>query len=283
MSIKISEIFESLQGEGLYVGIPSLFIRTFGCNFKCENFGMKRGEKSTDRFDINPDNFSSFASLPLVKNGCDSYASWDIRFKDFSPLLEISAIVDRIIQLLPNGNFGKDQHLILTGGEPLLGWQKQYPELFEEIYRRNLNLTDTTFETNGTQKITSELRFALSKWFNLKHHSTTFSVSAKLPCSGELWEKAILPEVVMDYTTIPGSQVYLKFVVSNDEDFQDVNKAVDEYRSAGFNGPVYVMPIGGTEDSYFKNNKEVAQLALQYGYRYSPRLQVDIYKNSWGK
>lgn len=35
MKIKISEIFESLQGEGKFAGTPMLFIRTSGCTRKC--------------------------------------------------------------------------------------------------------------------------------------------------------------------------------------------------------------------------------------------------------
>ena len=279
--IKVSEIFNSIQGEGMYVGVPSLFVRTFGCNFTCSSFGMPLGEKSKERFDVDPATYKSYKELPLVKTGCDSYPSWDIRFKDLSPLLEIPAIVDRIVELLPHGRFSKDQHLILTGGEPLLGWQKQYPALLEEIYKRDLGLTDLTIETNGTQMISSELRRGLSDQYNYNKLCTTFSVSAKLPVSGEPWDKAIRPEVIMDYTTIPGNQTYLKFVVATDEDLQDVIKAVSVFRVAGFKGSVYLMPVGGTEDGYFKNNKQVAELALKNGFRYSPRLQVDLWKNSW--
>lgn len=36
MEYKINEIFYSLQGEGLWVGTPMLFIRMAGCNYKCE-------------------------------------------------------------------------------------------------------------------------------------------------------------------------------------------------------------------------------------------------------
>jgi len=283
MSIKISEIFCACQGEGIYVGVPSIFIRTFGCNFTCSGFGMPRNEKSVERFSVDPKQYTNFKQLPLVRTGCDSYPSWDTRFKHLSPLLEVSAIVDRIEELLPNKVFNQDCHLILTGGEPLLGWQKQYPELLSEINHRQLKLTELTFETNGTQLISSELKQSLTDLhfsFNLQ---TTFSVSAKLPVSGEPWEHAIKPNIVMDYTKIPGSQTYLKFVVATDEDLNDVNKAVAEYRSVGFTGPVYLMPVGGTEESYFKNGQQVAELALKYGYRYSPRLQVDLWKNAWSK
>ena len=41
MKLKISEIFYSAQGEGRFVGVPSVFLRTFGCNFTCGGFGMK--------------------------------------------------------------------------------------------------------------------------------------------------------------------------------------------------------------------------------------------------
>jgi organic radical activating enzyme len=92
--IKIAEIFYSLQGEGQYVGVPSIFLRTFGCNFTCSGFGMPAGQLSTERDDVNADAYSDYRDLPLVSTGCDSYASWDPRFKHLSPLLSVGAIVD---------------------------------------------------------------------------------------------------------------------------------------------------------------------------------------------
>ena len=111
MKLKVSEIFYSLQGEGRFVGVPSIFMRTFGCNFKCEGFGCKPGEKSTERDQVheliqaNPDQFKHFEELPLVSTGCDSYASWDPRFKDFSPSMTNEEIVNRFQSLLPNGDW----------------------------------------------------------------------------------------------------------------------------------------------------------------------------------
>ena len=46
MKLRYSEAFYSVQGEGKFVGVPSVFLRTFGCNFRCMNFGLPRGEPS---------------------------------------------------------------------------------------------------------------------------------------------------------------------------------------------------------------------------------------------
>ena len=108
----------------------------------------------------------------------------------------------------------------------------------------------------------------------------TFSVSAKLPCSGEKWEEAILPEVVCEYEDF--GTAYLKFVVANEQDFADAKRAIEAYRNAGFRGHVYLMPVGGVESVYALNNKNVAILAMKNGLRYSDRLQVPLFKNEWG-
>ena len=35
MKVQISEIFCSIQGEGVFAGVPSVFLRTNGCNLRC--------------------------------------------------------------------------------------------------------------------------------------------------------------------------------------------------------------------------------------------------------
>ena len=274
--LKVAELFYSIQGEGRYMGVPSVFLRVFGCNFKCAGFGMSRGELSREAEFIDPKKFRIYEELPLVSTGCDSYASWDPRFKDLSPMLESNGIVDRVMEILPHRSW-KDEHLVITGGEPLLGWQRAYPDLLNHPDMQGL--TEITFETNGTQKLSPEFKNYLQDW-NKAGREITFSVSAKLPCSGERWEDAICPDVVCEYQDV--GYVYLKFVVATDEDLCDAERAVDEYRAAGFEGPVYIMPVGGVERVYTLNNRAVAEMAMRKGWRYSDRLQVPLFKNEWG-
>jgi organic radical activating enzyme len=278
--LKIAELFYSIQGEGRYMGVPSVFLRTFGCNFKCAGFGMPRGELSKEVESIAERiaEFKVYEELPLVSTGCDSYASWDPRFKDLSPMLTTDAIADRITEILPFNEW-EDEHLVITGGEPLLGWQRAYPDLLS--HTKMTGLKEITFETNGTQKLDPKFKEYLIDWsFGSDEREITFSVSAKLPCSGESWDDAIKPEIVCEYEQV--GTAYLKFVIATEQDFKDAECAIAAYRKAGFRGHVYLMPVGGVESVYALNNRTVADLAMKNGLRYSDRLQVPLFKNEWG-
>jgi organic radical activating enzyme len=266
------------------MGVPSVFLRTFGCNFKCAGFGMPRDKISIEADDIaythaNIESFQKYEELPLVSTGCDSYASWHPAFKDLSPMLTSDAIADRISEIIPFNEW-RDEHLVITGGEPLLGWQRAYPDLLDHPKMKGLK--EITFETNGTQKLTQDFKNYLGVWKGLprQQREITFSVSAKLPCSGEKWEEAILPEVVCEYEEV--GTAYLKFVIATEQDFADAECAVAAYRKAGFKGHVYLMPVGGVESVYALNNRAVADMAMKAGLRYSDRLQVPLFKNEWG-
>ena len=278
--IKIAELFYSIQGEGRYMGVPSVFLRTFGCNFKCAGFGMPKGELSNEANNVDPNKYTTYKDLPLVSTGCDSYASWDPRFKHLSPMLTSDAIADAIVDALPYKEW-RDEHLVITGGEPLLGWQKAYPDLLE--HPKMQSLKELTFETNGTQLISDEFdEYLFQEWtrFGRDYGNITFSVSPKLSISGEKWEDAIRPEVVQQYQLL--GNTYLKFVVATKEDAEEAEQAVNEYRKSGFGGVVYIMPCGGTEEMYSLNNRSVAELAMKKGWRYSDRLQIPLFKNAWG-
>jgi len=287
--LKVAEIFYSLQGEGLWTGVPSVFLRTFGCNFQCRGFGMPNGEYTGE-----PEKFAEqlkqhpewdYTSLPLAETGCDSYASWHPAFKSLSPVMDIPVVMDEIEKARRGGGHISgiigNTHLVITGGEPLLGWQRAYPELLDAAYEKGYK--HITFETNGTQKITDKFAdYLLLRQIKNATASTslTFSVSPKLYMSGEDASDALKPEVVASYMKF--GTVYLKFVVATRDDMSDVVDFVEEYRKAGWDGEVYLMPCGGDPDMYNLNAPEVAKLAMSYGFRYSPRLQVDLWKNEWG-
>jgi len=279
--LKVAELFYSIQGEGRYMGAPSIFLRTFGCNFTCSGFGMPKGQKSEEHLKIVPENYTKYNDLPLVHTGCDSYASWDPRFKHLSPVLDCNSLANSIVDILPYKEW-KDEHLVITGGEPLLGWQRSYPDLLEN--KKMEGLKELTFETNGTQELSDEFYLYLQDWLDWnavrRPRELTFSVSPKLSVSGEKWDDAIKPEIIVDYESI--GYTYLKFVIASQEDADEAEEAVNAYRKKGFSGPVYLMPVGGTEQLYHLNNKSVAELAMRKGYRYSDRLQIPLFKNAWG-
>lgn len=278
--LKVSELFYSIQGEGRYMGVPSVFLRTFGCNFTCSGFGMPKGVQSDERLNIDPKRYEKYNKLPLVHTGCDSYASWDPRFKHLSPVIECSQLAKDIVNILPEKKW-QDEHLVITGGEPLLGWQRSYPDLLEQECM--MGLEELTFETNGTQELTKEFADYLFVEFTRHgrgYDKLTFSVSPKLSISGEKRDEAIRPEIVAQYSSI--GYTYVKFVVATKEDVKEARQAVNDYRAAGFAGPVYIMPCGGTDELYYLNNRQVAELAMKEGLRYSDRLQIPLFKNAWG-
>lgn len=109
----------------------------------------------------------------------------------------------------------------------------------------------------------------------------TFSCSVKLKSSGEAADKAIIPEVVHQYQTI--GNVYLKLVTDgSDDQIEEIQRVVGTYRDTGFIGKVYLMPVGGTYESYRSNATKVADLCLKHGYNFSPREHTFLWGNSWG-
>ena len=297
MKLRYSEAFYSVQGEGQYVGVPSVFLRTFGCNFRCMNFGLGRDEPSRaekheagNRYNDEVKGLidagvhqttKEFEDLPIIHTGCDTYASIYPEFKDFNKLAEVDEVVNHLLSLTPQGKWtcdnGQDIHLILTGGEPLLAWQRLYVELFEHPRMRDLK--NVTFETNTTQHLHDDLYEYLNNSNRIK---VTWSCSPKLTVSGESWEDAIKPEVAVNYSSVDNSDIYLKFVVADSQDIADVDRAVNAYRKAGLECPVYLMPLGGRSEEYNLNVQEVAEICMERGWRFTPRLHISLFGNAWG-
>jgi 7-carboxy-7-deazaguanine synthase len=197
-------------------------------------------------------------------------------------MLTTDSIAESIVELLPFKKW-EDEHLVITGGEPLLGWQRAYPDLLNHPLMATLK--ELTFETNGTQPLTEEFKTYLRSWtmsgkVRRSSYSLTFSVSPKLSCSGHTTEEAIHPEIIRDYELV--GYTYLKFVIATEDDAKEAIEMAARYRKAYFSGPIYLMPVGGVESVYALNNRRVAELAMKHGLRYSDRLQVPLFKNQWG-
>ena len=296
MKLRYSEAFYSVQGEGKFVGVPSVFLRTFGCNFRCMNFGTNETKdrwqqhKEGNRYNAEVKQLiddkvhlttEKFEDLPIIHTGCDTYASIYPEFKHFNKLAEVEEVVDHLLSLLPEGKWtmdnGQDIHLIMTGGEPLLAWQRLYIELFE--HPRMQDLKNVTFETNTTQTLHPEFFEYLT---DQSRFEVTWSCSPKLAVSGEPWDTAIKPDVALQYSRVAGSDIYLKFVVATQDDFDEVTRAVEAYRTAGVQCPVYLMPLGGRSEEYNLNVKEVAEACMERGWRFTPRLHISLFGNAWG-
>jgi len=274
--LRYSEAFYSVQGEGKFVGVPSVFLRTFGCNFRCMNFGLGKDEPSRAEKQANGQRYNEevlalintdvhktttkFEDLPIIHTGCDTYASIYPEFKHLVHDATIDEVVEHLLSLTPEGkwtmNNGQDVHLILTGGEPLLAWQRLYISLFE--HPRMKDLKNVTFETNTTQHLHNDF----FKYLNDNDDITvTWSCSPKLSSSGESWEDAIKPNVA---------------------DIDEAGRAVQQYRDAGVECPVYLMPMGGRSEEYNLNVQEVADICMERGWRFTPRLHISLFGNAWG-
>ena len=291
MKLRYSEAFYSVQGEGRFVGVPSVFLRVFGCNFECAGFGQPRGELiATESMPYNtdpradkdhPEAYKSVEELPVTLLGCDSSASWSKKYKHLQMTKSVEEVFDHITSLLPNGTFtgqhGEDIHLVITGGEPLLGWQRVWPGLLDLCVKKGLK--NVTFETNGTQKIKDEL----IDYFNQSNIHVTWSTSPKLSISGETYEDACVPSALLTMNSVKNSYLYTKYVVRDSECLADVDNFTRTYNHSGVEiDAIYLMPEGATLEQQTFTEKNVAEICMETGYKFSPRLHINLFGNAWG-
>lgn len=291
--LRYSEIFYSVQGEGRFVGVPSVFFRVFGCNFHCHGFGQGRDRSKWLKPEEMPyatqdlSNIKHVRDLPVVNIGCDASASWSTRYRDLVNWEGIDEIAKKCTALTPNNtwknNNGTDIHFIITGGEPML-WQRETQILLRQPEFSTLK--NLTIETNCTQLFKAGfdkfLQGLVAGDYTKEPVHVTWSTSPKLSISGEEWDKAIRPEVAKQYAEIPNSHLYFKFVVQDEQDLAEVDRARELYSKYGVDADIYLMAVGATQEGQAKTSSQVADIAMKNGYKYSPRLHVDLFGNKWG-
>lgn len=293
MTLKYSETFYSAQGEGKYVGIPSLWMRFFLCNLQCNGFGQD-DPTNPDSYElpyetIDISDITNVFDLPVFEKGCDSSYTWAKKYRHLITDKTVDQAVDELTALLPHGKFkhpmtGQEVHMVFTGGEPML--KKTQPGMIgvlEEFGIRGNMPNHVTIETNGTRPIEEELANYIKDWSS-NGREWYWSLSPKLwSTAGEKPNKAIQPEVIGKYAEIsPHGQ--LKFVVNGSkESWEEVEHNTKLFRDAGCNFPVWIMGVGGTFEGLVQTEATIADEAIQRGYNYTSRVHVHIYGNAIGK
>ncbi len=220
--MKIAEIFHSIQGEGILLGMPSVFLRTSGCNLRC--------------------------------SWCDTpYTSWNPEGSDYT-----------IEQLTEAAKPAK--HVVITGGEPMI-----MPQIVELTKRLRAAGHHITIETAGT-------RFAPVE-------CDLMSISPKLANSTPEGEFAaqherlrIQPDTLRQLMT--AYEYQLKFVIRDPADMCETYNLV---RDLGADPErVVLMPEGVDTAILRERGQWIAEICKERGYRFSPRLHVDLYGNRRG-
>jgi 7-carboxy-7-deazaguanine synthase len=237
-ALPINELFHSLQGEGKLAGVPSVFVRTSGCNLRCWF--------------------------------CDSYhTSWE----PSHAWLTIDEIVAEIE--------GHDaDHVVLTGGEPLIHEESQ--ALLERLDDLGYH---TTVETNGTIAVDAPIDLAS---VSPKLASSTPTPDRDPTGEGE-WEQRHeerRPDFAALATLVDRYSTQLKFVVTGPDDMDEIDRTVERLRERTEttidDSDVLLMPEGQTRADLDETREVVADLALAHGYRYTPRLHVDLWNDAPG-
>lgn len=300
-NIDYSEIFFSFQGEGVYTGRSTAWLRFFLCNLQCNGFGQKDPTDPSTYVlpykDIDISKYATLEQLPVFEYGCDSSYSWAKKFKHLVHSNTASEICDLIQNSMkhssnPDGLFvhpvtRQDTHFAFTGGEPMLN-QGAMAAIIREFKARGNAPIHVTVETNGTKTLVDEeLQSVIQEYDDrswMFDDEWFWSVSPKLfSTSGEEAKKAIKPEVVARYhNASPYGQ--LKYVVNGSEQsWDEVAQHTEAFRNVGVEWDVYIMPVGATKEQQESSQiAEIAVEAMKRGYHVSGRLHTYIFGNAMG-
>jgi len=222
--MKIAEVFYSIQGEGTLLGVPSVFLRTSGCNLRCV--------------------------------WCDTpYTSWRPEGTEWS--------VEALLDYVRGCSSG---YVVVTGGEPMI--QPEVAALTEGLRGMGQHIT---IETAGTvfREVACDLMSISPKLANSTPEGTF---------AGQHERLRYQPEVLR---RLMGAYAYqLKFVIAARDDMDEVARVVDELGAE--RERVVLMPEGTRAESVRERGLWLTEECKRTGFRYSPRLHVDLWGDKRG-
>ncbi len=243
----LTEHFYSIQGEGKFVGTPSIFFRFGGCNLKCPSFGeyFAKGKKVF---------------------GCDSVhaVNRNLFQEDWRPIEHVQELQDILQDHVQHLEF--KPHVVLTGGEPLLYWNNAAFYGFVEYLVQEGFIV--TIETNAT----IEIDFDACPVYK----DVIFAMAVKLSNSGEPYEKRVNKaaiEAIVRNTAYSFFKFTLGAGIIEFDAYEQIADIVGEYPEV----EVFCMPLGDRLQTLRKNAPLVAEFCMLHGFIYSDRLQVRLW------
>jgi len=234
------KIFYTIEGEGEYVGVPSVFMRMSMCNLTCKGFASEDSP-----------------------NGCDSFISWSVKNK---------MTFDEIFKLMEDNNYieylRNNAILKLTGGEPLIQ-EKQLLKFIAAFQERYNFVPRIDFETNATLIPSSE-------W---EQYLVTFTTSPKLTSNGDPEEKTYKPDV-LKWHVAEGSGFKFVINRSEDIDEIWRKYVKDEEGINIPLNRIWFMPCCGSREEHVEKAPAVAEYAKAMHVNFSPRLQLLIWNKA---
>ena len=178
--------------------------------------------------------------------------------------------------------YNENTHIAFTGGEPLMkAAQKNTVKILEEMDRLfgRKRFTNITWETNGTRPLDP----ILHNYLQSIEHTTEFffSVSPKLwSVAGE--KEGIQPDIVRQYHDLSDIG-QLKFVCNGtNEAWDEIEDSILKFRKVGVDYPIWIMPVGATEESQDEVAKQITIQTMERGYNVSARVHCYIFGNQIG-
>ena len=232
------KVFYTIEGEGEFVGQPSVFMRVSMCNLTCSGFASEASP-----------------------HGCDSYISWSVKNKfTFNEVFEYME-ENNFIEHLRNNAIWK-----LSGGEPLVQ-QKALLELVEAFINKYKFVPRIDFETNATIKPDD-------RW--VTEFYATFTTSPKLTTNGDPESKTYKPEVLKWH--IDHDSGFKFVITSSEDIDEVWRKYVKDEHGINIPlSRIWFMPCCGSRDEHNERSRAVAEYAKAMHVNFSPRLHLCIW------